>query len=768
MVKRRDIGQPIRDQPAASRKGEPVIRGRIFPVPYGRLLKFINLSIAVLLVLGLAAAYWIAYRVLPKTSGTIAAPISAQASIQRDALGVPHIHAATVEDAIFLQGYVTAQDRLWQMDALRRLSAGELSEVMGPSTLMLDREARQLRLRHIAEEDYKMMPAGDRAVVRAYARGVNYFIETHRGRLPLEFTLLRYDPRPWSGVDTLLCGLEMYRNLTSTWRQELQKMTMLANGDSAKVNFLFSSRAGSEFQPGSNAWVISGRHTASGKPILANDPHLQFSMPSIWYQVHLEATGLNVMGVSLPGVPCVIIGHNDRIAWGATNLGFDVQDLYLERIDPSNGRYVYQGRLEQARRESEWIAVKGARPVEFQQWVTRHGPVTVSDDNRRFALRWTAADSASFQFPFLDINRAADWTQFTAALARYPGPGQNFVYADVDGNIGYHAAGLLPIRNNDDGDLPVDGSSGEHEWQGFIPFEQLPAAYNPPQGWIITANQNPFPENYPYRVHGDFAAPYRSLEARALLTHRNGWKPADILRVQKDVYSSFSHFLARKIVAAYDQNKSGAKDLTDAVALLRSWNGQMEKQTPAPMLITLAYQELRRMIEDRAWSGGEDIYQTFMTPAVVENVLRSNSQDWFSDQNAALLGVLRSALQEGRRLEGANVNRWDYGKYNELTIKHPVGNEIPLIGSYFNLGPVEMSGSSTTIKQTTDRLGPSARFVADLADWDRSLNNITAGESGQFLSRHYRDQWDAYYAGRSFPMPFNKVDAKQTLVVKAR
>ncbi len=621
-------------------------------------------------------------------------------------------------------------------------------------------------MRHIAEEDYRTLPEADRAVVRAYARGVNYFIETHRGRLPLEFTLLRYDPRPWSGVDTLLCGLQMYRDLTSTWRQELQKMTMLATGDPAKVNFLFPSRTGTEFQPGSNAWVLSGKYTASGKPILANDPHLQFSMPSVWYQVHLQAPGLNTVGVSLPGVPCVIIGHNDRVAWGVTNLGFDVQDLYMERLDPQTGRYVYRGQLEQARLQSEWIAVKGARPVEVQEWVTRHGPVAVSENNRLFALRWTAAESGSFQFPFLDIDRARTWQEFTAALARYPGPGQNFVYADVDGNIGYHAAGLLPIRKNYDGDVPVDGSSGNSEWQGFIPFDQLPASYNPPRGWIITSNQNPFPDNYPYRVHGDFAAPFRSLEERALLTARSGWKPEDMLKVQKDVYSSFSAFLARKIVAAFDHTKDSSPDLKPAIAILRSWNGQMEKQTPAPLLIALTYQELRKMVEDRAWSGESDLYETFMTPAVVEEILKSNPQNWFSDPNAALLGALKAAVEEGRRIQGGNLNRWDYGKYNELTLKHPVGSQVPLVSGYFNIGPIEMSGSSTTIKQTTQRLGPSMRFVADLSNWDQSLNNITTGESGQILSRHYADQWNTYYVGRSFPMQFKKVDAKQTLVVE--
>jgi penicillin amidase len=734
-------------------------------VPHGRVLKYINLSIAVLLLLGLIALYWTAYRPLAQTSGEITAPISARASVRRDALGVPHISAANWEDAIFLQGYVTAQDRLWQMDALRRLAAGELSEIIGPRTLELDREARRLRMRRIAEEQYRTLPDADRTALVAYARGVNYFIETHRGRLPLEFTLLRYDPRPWHAVDSILCGLQMHRNLTTTFKEELQKQAMLAGGVAARVNFLFPTWAGTEFQPGSNAWAISGKHTASGKPILANDPHLEFSLPSTWYQVHIEAPDLDVTGVSLPGVPAVIIGHNQRIAWGVTNLGFDVQDLYMEKFDPRNGQYLFRGKIERARLETERIAVRGAKPQEFQQWVTRHGPVTISEQGRYLALRWSAAEPGSFQFPFLDVNRARNWQEFTAAIARFAGPGQNFVYADVDGNIGYHATGQLPIRKNYDGDVPVDGSSGDNEWEGFIPFDQLPSFYNPPQGWIITANQNPFPKDYPYRVHGDFASPFRSLEIRSLLTARDGWKPDQMLAVQKDVYSAFSRFLAGQIVAAYDRRKPPQPELKDCVALLRSWNGQMEKQTPAPLLITLVYLQLRKMVADRAAPGKADLYSPQMAPAVLEKILEGDGHGWFQDKNEALIRALSGAFEEGRTLQGGNVNRWNYGKYNELTIKHPIGGELPLLGPYFNIGPVEMSGSSTTIKQTTLRLGPSMRFVADLSDWERSLNNITIGESGQFLSRHYKDQWDAYYVGRSFPMQFGKVDAKETLVL---
>jgi penicillin amidase len=731
----------------------------------GKALKFINLSIAVLLVLVLGAVYWFAYRPLPKTSGQIVALISGPAVVERDALGVPHISAAQWEDAIFLQGYVTAQDRLWQMDALRRLAAGELSEVLGAATLELDREARGLRLRRVAEQHARTLPAGDRAVIAAYARGVNYFIETHRGALPLEFTLLRYDPRPWTISDSILCGLQMYRELTATWRDELRKAAMLSRGDPARVNLLFPMRAGAEFQPGSNAWVLAGKLTASGKPILANDPHLEWSLPATWYQVHLKAPGLNVTGVSLPGLPCVIVGHNARIAWGVTNLGFDVQDLYVEKIDPQTGRYLFHGQEQQARLESEWIRVRNRRPQEFRQWVTRHGPVAISENGHYFALRWAAAEPDGFAFPFLDLNRAGNWSDFTAALARYPGPGQNFVYADVDGNIGYQATGRLPIRKNYNGDVPVDGSSGDFEWDGFIPFDQLPVFYNPPRGWIVTANQNPFPENYPYRVSGEFGAPYRSLEIRDRLIGRAGWNPRDMLAVEKDVYSSFASHLARQIVTAYDHAQPAKPELREAVALLRSWNGQMEKQTPAPLLVTLAYQQLEKRVVKAAWFGSTDIYQSVMAPAAIQNILDSNGRLFFRDTNQALLDALRAAIEEGRRTQGSNLARWDYGRDNLLTIKHPVGSQLPLVGTYFNIGPVEMSGSSTTIKQTSTTLGPSMRFVADLAHWDGSLNNIDIGQSGQILSRHYKDQWDAYYVGRSFPMQFDKVEAKDTLVV---
>jgi penicillin G amidase len=741
-----------------------------------RVVRKTALLLGVLLVAGLALAYWYVWRPLPQRSGAIDAPLAASATVTFDALGEPHIQAASAEDAFFVQGYVTAQDRLFQMDGLRRFASGQLSEVMGPATLKSDREARNLRMRRIAEEAYTTLPPADLAAMSAYTRGVNHFIATHREKLPVEFSLVGYEPRPWSVVDSLLLCLYMYRSLTTTWKDEVTKSGMLESGDREKVEALFPMHGLADVSPGSNGWAISGKHTASGKPLLSNDMHIEYSLPGIWYLVHLQAPGLDVAGVSLPGAPGVIVGHNQRIAWGITNLQFDVQDLYIENIDVRTGRYLFHGHMEQAHAERELIRVKGRPADELSIWVTRHGPILINESQRQepaavakqgqrqLALRWTAAEPGLLQFPFLDIDRAQNWDEFTRAISRLPGPGSNFVYADVDGNIGYHAAGALPRRHGYRGDVPVDGASGNYEWEGFIPFGELPSVYNPPSGIVVSANQNTFPENFPYPVNGNFGPPYRAQRIRELLSAREGWKAEDQLAVQTDVYSPLLHYLAGQIAAAYAKRNQRNASLDAVAESLRKWNGQVERDQAAPLVASLAYLELRRTIAQKATSAKEPEYEFTMAGPVVERMLRERPAGWFADYDELLVRALSGAAEEARKTQGSDPARWRYGNYLSVTISNPVLHKVQVIGKWFEIGPIGMSGAASTVKQTTFKLEPSMRMNADLGNWDNSLLNLPIGQSGQPLSSHYRDQWEAFYQGRSFPMRYGKVDAKAKLV----
>ena len=737
-----------------------------------RILQIVNYLLLAVVVGVLGLVGWFVWRPTPQTSGELKAPVGQEVQVARDGRGVPHIVAKSVEDALFAQGFATAQDRLWQMDTLRRLAAGELSEIVGKAALELDTNSRKLRMRHIAAQWLNRMPAASRKILAAYARGVNYYIESNRGKWAPEFSVLRYEPRPWLMTDTLLCALQMHRTLSGNWEQDLLKRKLLAAGDQEKVDFLFPTRIGDEPQPGSNAWAISGAHTTTGKPVLANDPHLEWTMPATWYTVHLQSPELNVEGASLPGVPGVVIGHNQRIAWGITSLQFDNMDLYVENIDPRTGRYLYKGQTLQARTEVEWIAVKGERPAQLVNVLTAHGPLFASDGDARMSLKWAAASSETFEFPMIELNQAGNWEQFRAALKKLEGPNINVVYADVDGNIGWQVAGRLPLRKGFDGDVPLDGESGEQEWSGMVPFEELPSYYNPPGGMVVTANQNSFPEKTPYAVSGFFASAHRARQITALLKSRAKWKPEEMQMVQHDVYSNFLHYIASEAVKAADRRGDQNPMTREGVKLLRGWDGQVDQDQGAPLLATLLYQHLRRTIAENASSARNNSskeaanYKSFVAPAVVEKLLRQRPKGWFDDYDLLLAGQLADAVEEGKRMQGRNLDKWKYRSINEVTIAHPVASRIPFVGPYFNVGPVGMSGTGTSIQAVSPRLGPSMRFIADLSAWDNSRLNLTVGQSAHIFSGHYKDQWKDYYQGVSPTLAYGRVEAKGTLVLK--
>lgn len=691
-------------------------------------------------ILALAGAtYWYAWRPVPRDSGALAAPVGKAARVERDTLGVPHIVAETLEDLFFAQGFAAAQDRFWQMESMRRLAAGELAEIAGPAALESDREFRRLRLSRLAEAKARGIAGEDRAVLAAYARGVNFYLETYAGRLPLEITLLGYTPRPWRIEDTMLIGLTMQQQLSSTYKHDLAREAMYVKGDPAKIAQLFPARTGSEHQPGSNAWAAAGAHSKSGKAMVANDMHLGWSLPGVWYMMHLRGPGVNVAGVAIPGVPAIVVGRNESIAWGITNLGFDVQDLYVPGTT-------------QATLERERMAVKGTPGEPFEQFVNGHGPVFPGPGGKPVALRWVAAENVPFRLGLLKMNRAQNWQEFREALREFPGASSNVAYADKEGNIGLQVTGLLPIRQGCTGQRV--NAAGTCEWQGFIPFDELPSFYNPAPGLIVTANQNPFPENYPYAVDGNFAPHYRSNRILEQLSSRKGWTPEEMVKLQADIYSPFSHFLARELVAAWDRKKATNPELKDAIELLRGWDGQMAAGAAAPVVATYATNYLRRDIAAKAAGTPNVEWDPFIYFAVIERLLRQRPEGWFADWDHELLRSLQEGVEEGGRRQGKDVRKWTWGEYNKLTIASPILRALPLVAGYWQIGPVGMDGSSTTVKQTTPRLGPSMRMVVDFGDPRGGLMNLPVGQSGHPLSGHFKDQWGAYAKGESFPLHF--------------
>jgi penicillin G amidase len=725
-----------------------------------RILTYLNYLVAALLAGAGFAGYWFAYRPQAQTSGTAPAPVTAEVSVARDSRGMPYVAAKSLDDLFFAQGYVHAQDRLFQMDVTRRQAAGELSAVVGASEVQEDLGMRRLQLTRLARMQAAQLAPRERAVLAAYARGVNHFIETHASSLPLEFTLLQYSPAPWTVADTMLVTLHLSETLTSSWRQELAKQQMLTRGNPALVEQLFPVRAGNEMQMGSNAWAVSGQHTATGKPLLASDPHLGQYLPGVLYANDLTAPGFHAAGLSLPGIPAVLMGHNDAIAWGMTNLQFDVQDLYLERtiVNPEGAASLYEGAPSPVARSVETLRVRNLGFTTVNELTTRHGPLVSEGVANvgavQFALRWPAAEGV-VGFPLLDLNRAANWQQFRDTLRQWSLPAQNFVYADTAGNIGLQVAGTLPKRVNHGGDVPVDGSSAQFEWDGAIPFDQLPSAYNPPSGRIVSANANPFPADYPYRVSGNFAPPDRVRQITALLEKDGKSTAASFGRIQTDVYSAFHHELARNLAAAAKANAGSDDRFAKAAELLSAWDGQMKPDSAAAMITDLAWQNFKRALAERAAPNQSGVYDVPMSTAAGLRLLRERPRQWFPNFDDVLRRAVLDAMNQGQAEQGTTIAAWRLGRHQQITLVSKVLSKVPLLKTavrgWMQIGPEETGGAPTTISQRTPRgdlvIGPAARLVIDLGNLDHSTLTLPTGQSGQLFSSHYMDQ-QPVFSGR--------------------
>jgi len=820
-----------------------------------RILAWLALVIVVV-VAGFAGYAWLMARsALPQLDGTVQAQgLSASVKVTRDSHGVPTIEAATPEDLFFVQGFVTAQDRLWQMDIMRRYGAGELSEILGEETLKIDREQRILGLRATAKKSRALASARDRSYFEAYARGVNAFIESRGDDLPIEFRILKYRPKLWQVEDSLVIANQMVKDLNYySFRDAFSREKILAKLGPELTADLYVNRSWHDRPPtvmredlsdqenqgdsdddddddmddgpdnsvtqnlgeamgtrgnraaqdilawvsaahdsreavnGSNDWVVSGSHTVSGKPLLSNDMHLGHQMPNLWYEAHLKLAGkgsesksdnLDVAGVTLPGVPYVIVGHNQRIAWGFTNVGPTVTDGYIENFN-AQGEYQTPQGWRQPEHRAEIIHVKGKPDVTFDVRITRHGPI-VSDllpgETRQVALRWTLYDGLHMMF--FDVDTAQNWQEFRKAFSQLDAPGQNVVYADVDGNIGYQTTGRVPIRASGDGSLPVSGADDTHEWTGYIPFDKLPSIYNPPSGVIATANGRITPDGYPYSISVEWEAPWRTERIYHVLESGRQFTPADMLALQNDIHSENDLYAAERFVYAVDHAAKASARAKQAADLMRNWDGRMLASSAAPTIAVRSAQELTRLLlEPRLGPAPIDLneedpkpkdqaqrdetlswktYQWKMRTVWLQNILLHQPKRWLPEKYPNYEELLTAAVEAAMNEPEApkELASWRWGAYNAIEINHPVLGQIPLIRRWAGPGVREQSGSRYTVKAVRRNHGPSERFTANLADLDQSTLNTVTGQGGNFLSPYYMDQWNAWLQGSTFTLPF--------------
>lgn len=748
--------------------------------------------ISIILVLGIAgyfAANAYIARSLPKTSGEIKlSGLNAKVQVIRDENGVPHINAENEHDLFMAQGYIQAQDRLFQMDLSRRQASGELSEVIGEATLNNDKYFRTLGLRRAAEESYNNYSNEGKDTLQWFADGVNAYIKELRsnGKWPIEFTLLGYKPRDWTPIDSLTIGKYMAFDLGGHWEDQAFRYFLLQNFPKDKAYDLFPSYPKDapyivskdvlnleksfasaviphEFN-GSNNWVVSGEKTKSGKPILADDPHLALNTPSIWYQMHLKTSNVNVSGVIFAGIPGIILGHNEEIAWGVTNTGPDVQDLYIEKRNPEDkDQFLYNKKWEKAQVIHEPIKVKKQKTIDYKITVTRHGPIISefaadSGKDTVLSLQWTALQPSNELEAVLNMNKAKNWNEFEKALENFQTPAQNFVFAAKDGTIAYKANGKIPIRKKGTGMLPVPGWTSEYEWTGYIPFKELPKSVNPKEGFLSSANNKVVNDQYPYHISNDWAQPYRQMRIQEVLKTSNQITAKDMRHLQMDKMN----LQAKEFVPIFLEQLKGVTDKTEKEAFeqLKNWNYVDDQELAAPLIFNFWMRKIPEVLFQKEISD-EMLGKFGGQKQVVDQLLRhaaaGNPGPWISE-NGGLQKVLQKslslAIKEIKDLQGNQVSKWEWGKYHQLLFAHPLSKVKPLYYLFNSEGKIPVGGSSVTVQAAANYAdgtvyhGASWRFVIDTSDMNTGYHLVGPGQSGHVKSKWYHDQLEAWAKGK--------------------
>ena len=820
----------------------------------GKALKIAGLVLGALVLLLAVAGIWFVRRPWPQVDGEVTVSgLTTAVEIVRDRWGIPHIQAGDEHDLFFAQGWAHAQDRLWQMHLNRVTATGRLAATFGEAALEGDRFFHALGLRRAAEGDWETLDEANRSLLAAYSEGVNAFLDSHRGRLPVEFTVLGVDPEPWEPVDSLAWMRLMSLNLALNMRREIQRTGLVRKlgeeGEETAGRFLPAypaagpytvppgsglpgsgppgsgppgsgppgsvgevsagevARTGGEsrsdrFQEalrrlavpvlasrtaawGSNAWVVHGSRTASGKPLLANDTHLLLGMPSIWYENGLHGGRFDVVGFSLPGMPLVITGHNGRIAWGITNMVSDVQDLFVEELDGEENpaRYRFGDGWRELIVHRESVEVKGKEPIEIEVKATHHGPLINGfypqlAEEPPMALSWTANSSVTLLPALAALNRAGGWQEFRAALRTWQAPSLNFLYADVDGNIGYQGVGLHPIRApGHDGTTPVSGSSGEYEWQGFVAAEELPWALNPEAGFLVNANNQVVSGEYPHLLTHDWAGPQRAQRITDLLSADADLTREEMAEIQGDTYSLAAEALRPYLLAAAPEDDLEAR----ARGLVESWDLRYEAdRAGASVFFVWQWKLLSAIAADEV---GEELMKDLEYTALFEHPtldrwLARAEDPWYDDRaTEAVEGrsdVVERSLGEAvawlARRYGDDPEEWRWGRLHPMAFAHmPLGQTgIGLVDGIFNSTPVPSRGGPATVFSTHPSLdrpfavvsGTSQRFLADLADLDRSLAVNSTGQCAHLFHRHREDQVALWQDVEYHPVIFSRADAE--------
>ncbi|MEH2058634.1 MAG: penicillin acylase family protein [Nostoc sp.] len=827
--------------------------------------KILKKTLIVLLVLVLLLVGFTIYTVrqsFPQESGTIQlSGLKAEVQIQRDKWGIPHIWAANSHDLFMAQGYIHAQDRFWQMDFWRHIGSGRLAEMFGSSQVDTDKYLRTMGWARVAQQEIQELNAEMKAYLEAYADGVNTYLTEHQGSaLSLEYAVLKflnpgYKPEPWQILHSLTWGKVMAYDLGRNFQSEIERAILLKTLTPTQVEELFPPYPKDlpvilpEFQQGtgegrdnnvevllnssdvlpalesitqpmmaleqligptgigigSNNWVISGQRTATGKPILANDPHLGVQIPSIWYEVGLHCTPksaecpYNVTGFSFAGMIGVIIGHSDRIAWGVTNVESDVMDLYIEKINPQNpNQYEVNGKWVDMQLVQETIQVAGNQPIVQTVRYTRHGPI-LSDvslnlkqfqpsqpleipQNYAVALHWTALAPSKVGYAIPQINRAQNWQEFRAAASNYDVPAQNLVYADIDGNIGYQMPGKFPIRAKGDGRYPVPGWTDEYEWLGYIDFEQLPKSFNPPQGYIATAN-NLVMREYPYLITADWVYGYRAKRIVEMISQQT---EAISLKDVQQIQGDDRNLNAQTLVPLLQSITVDTPQLQAAQKLLRDWNLQLAMTSPAAALFEVFWKHLLadtfhdQLPESYFPDGGDRWY------AVVANLVKQPNSSWWDNRNTPkvenrdqiLQQSFTKAVNELERIQSQDPKNWNWGKLHTITFRNATLGKSGLapIEALFNRGAFATAGNGETVNANRWRANksfevtdiPSLRMIVDLGNLGNSVAIHTPGQSVHAFHKHYNDMIDPWRKIEYHPMLWEQknVTANSTATLK--